>query len=271
MNQWWPKYWRIYAAPGEMSQGCTLVSIISDSWHADEIHLTDNSIVEHLFTSFPYYLWCIAMSLPALWGYCAPTCDMPHKEWQNMRPCLQAIRCTSTASFFVNSIDQGIDPWFNNMSTQQMHSNVGNTILRSSSFDQGNSFSYTYVESSIWSCIVSHQVNVSGDEIRRCIWYIYNLGYIWRPNTNNVMHVKNSIMYRSQGYMKTSSNGTIFRITGPLCGEFTGPGEFPAQRPMTRSFDVLFDLRLNKRLSKQPWGWWFETPSWSLWRQCNVM
>ena len=24
-----------------------------------------------------------------------------------------------------------------------------------------------------------------------------------------------------------------------------------------------------KRLSKQPWGWWFETPAWSLWRQCN--
>ena len=56
---------------------------------------------------------------------------------------------------------------------------------------------------------------------------------------------------------------------GPLCGEFTGPGEFPTQRPVTRSFDVFFDLRLNKRLSKQPWGWWFETPSWSLWRQCN--
>ena len=28
-------------------------------------------------------------------------------------------------------------------------------------------------------------------------------------------------------------------------------GEFPAQRAVTRSFDVLFDLRLNKRLSKQ--------------------
>ena len=26
-------------------------------------------------------------------------------------------------------------------------------------------------------------------------------------------------------------------------------GEFPAQRPMTRSFDVFFDLRLNERLS----------------------
>ena len=68
----------------------------------------------------------------------------------------------------------------------------------------------------------------------------------------------------------TSSNGTIFRVIGPLCGEFTGPGEFPAQRPGTRSFGVFFDLCLNKRLSKQPWGWWFETPSWSLWRQCNA-
>ena len=37
-----------------------------------------------------------------------------------------------------------------------------------------------------------------------------------------------------------------------LCaGEFTGPGEFPTQRPVTWSFDVLFDLGLNKPLSKQ--------------------
>ena len=68
----------------------------------------------------------------------------------------------------------------------------------------------------------------------------------------------------------TSSNGNIFRVTGPLCGKFTGPGEFPTQRPVTRRFDVFFDLRLNKRLSKQPWGWWFETLSWSLWRHCNA-
>ena len=47
-------------------------------------------------------------------------------------------------------------------------------------------------------------------------------------------------------------------------------GEFPAQRPVTRSFDVFFDLRLNRQLSKQ-WGcWWFETPPRSLWRHCNV-
>ena len=47
------------------------------------------------------------------------------------------------------------------------------------------------------------------------------------------------------------------------------PGEFPKQRPVTRSFGVFFDLRLNKRLSKQSWGWWLETLSRPLWRQYN--
>ena len=42
--------------------------------------------------------------------------------------------------------------------------------------------------------------------------------------------------------------------------------EFPTQRPVTRSFDVFFDLRLNKRLSKQSRGWWFETLLHPLWR-----
>ena len=46
-------------------------------------------------------------------------------------------------------------------------------------------------------------------------------------------------------------------------------GEFPAQRPVMRSFDVIFDLRLNKRLSKQSWGWWFEMLPRSLLCHCN--
>ena len=55
-----------------------------------------------------------------------------------------------------------------------------------------------------------------------------------------------------------------------LCaGNSPVTGEFPSQRPVTRSFDVFFDLRLNKRLSKQSWGWWLETTSRSLWRRCN--
>ena len=42
-------------------------------------------------------------------------------------------------------------------------------------------------------------------------------------------------------FMMTSSNGNIFRVTSPLCGEFTGDREIPAQRPATRGFDVFFD------------------------------
>ena len=49
------------------------------------------------------------------------------------------------------------------------------------------------------------------------------------------------------------------------------PGEFPTRRPVTGSFDVFFDLRLNKRLSKQWWGWWFQTLSRPLWRHRNVL
>ena len=46
-------------------------------------------------------------------------------------------------------------------------------------------------------------------------------------------------------------------------------GEFPTQRPVTRNFDVFFDLHPNERLSKQSWGWWFETLSSPLWRHRN--
>ena len=48
--------------------------------------------------------------------------------------------------------------------------------------------------------------------------------------------------------VSNSANGNIFRVTGHLYGEFTGPGEFPT---VTRSFDVFFDPSLNKRLIKQ--------------------
>ena len=55
-----------------------------------------------------------------------------------------------------------------------------------------------------------------------------------------------------------------------LCaGNSPVTGEFPSKRPVTQSFDIFFDLRLNKRLCKQSWGWWFETQSRSLWRHCN--
>ena len=61
-----------------------------------------------------------------------------------------------------------------------------------------------------------------------------------------------------------------FSVWLAICaGNSPVPGEFPTQRPVTRSFDVFFYLRLNKRLSKQSWGWWFQTLSHPLWRQWN--
>ena len=53
--------------------------------------------------------------------------------------------------------------------------------------------------------------------------------------------------------MMTSPNGNIFRVTGPLCGEFTGHRWIPSTK--------VSDAEL----------WWSETPSWSLWRHCNAM
>ena len=69
--------------------------------------------------------------------------------------------------------------------------------------------------------------------------------------------------------MMTSSNENIFRVTGPCTGNSPVTGEFPSQRPVTRSFVFFFDLRLTKRLSKQSRRRWFETLSRSLWRHCN--
>ena len=62
---------------------------------------------------------------------------------------------------------------------------------------------------------------------------------------------------------------TFSALLAICAGNSPVSGEVPAQRPVTRSFDIFFDLRLNKRFSKQSWGWWFETLSWTLWRQCD--
>ena len=62
-----------------------------------------------------------------------------------------------------------------------------------------------------------------------------------------------------------------FSALPALCeGNTAVTSGFPPEGPVTQSFDVFFDLRLYKRLGKQQSRhWWFETPSWSLWRHCN--
>ena len=61
-----------------------------------------------------------------------------------------------------------------------------------------------------------------------------------------VSTVINWHMSSDYGPVVMSSNENVFRVTGLLCGEFTGH----RWRPVTRSFDIFFDLRLNRRLSK---------------------
>ena len=64
---------------------------------------------------------------------------------------------------------------------------------------------------------------------------------------------------------------TFSALLAICAGNSPVTGAFPAQKSVTRNFDVFFDLRLNKWLSKQSWGWWFETPSRPLWRHCDAL
>ena len=54
---------------------------------------------------------------------------------------------------------------------------------------------------------------------------------------------------------------TLSTLLAICVGNSPITGEYPAQGPVTWSFDVFFDLRLNKRLSKEWRNRWFETPS----------
>ena len=86
---------------------------------------------------------------------------------------------------------------------------------------------------------------------------------MWAVNKSKITQLSILSWWRHQ--METFS-----ALLAICAGNSPVPGEFPIQSPVTPSFDVFFDLRLNKRLSKQSWGWWFEMLSCPLWRHCNV-
>ena len=100
--------------------------------------------------------------------------------------------------------------------------------------------------------------------------------YHWQMNTHPFAKTMLCLLYlmqptsaTTQPNMMTSSNGNIFRVTGLLCGEFTGHRWIPR----TKACDAelwCFDLCLNQQLSKQWRRRWFETPSRSTWRHCNA-
>ena len=94
---------------------------------------------------------------------------------------------------------------------------------------------------------------------------LYNISqnYNTRSALSRLEPLEQSSWWRQQ--METFS-----ALLAICAGNSPVPGEFPTQRPVTRSFDVYFDLHPNKRLSKQWWGWWFETQSCPLWRHRNA-
>ena len=70
-------------------------------------------------------------------------------------------------------------------------------------------------------------------------------------------------------YSWISSNRVIFRVTGPFSGEYNGHRWILLTRASNAEFWCFLSF-LNKRLRKQSIRWWFETPSSSLRRHCNV-
>ena len=112
--------------------------------------------------------------------------------------------------------------------------------------------------------------------LSHCQW-IHSERHCWLINMNPPRVIAYSYSWKKQNksycaYLMAwwPHQMETFSALLTLCaGNSRGTGEFPAQRPVTRSFDIFFDLRLNKRFSKQSRIWWFETLSRPLWRHCN--
>ena len=101
----------------------------------------------------------------------------------------------------------------------------------------------------------------------------------WNKNKTDEWQLENDLEYlRSQNPIKCDGvpswrhqMETFSALLAIYAGNSPVPGDFPAQRPVTRSFDVFFDLRLNNQLSEQSWGWRFKTLSCPLLRHSNAV
>ena len=61
----------------------------------------------------------------------------------------------------------------------------------------------------------------------------------------------------------------VFRVTGHLCGEFTGQRWIHRTKARDGELWCFLWSEPELRLSNHGWGWWFETPSRPLWRHFN--
>ena len=105
--------------------------------------------------------------------------------------------------------------------------------------------------------------NISVSHMCRCVAFIS----YWDRNCKiqRTIHLSEWIGHT----MMTSSNGNIFRVTGGG-GLHLSPVNSPHKGQCRGALIFPLIRALNKRMSKQHWGWWFETPLHLLWRQCNA-
>ena len=99
-------------------------------------------------------------------------------------------------------------------------------------------------------------------ECINCVW-LWGSSVRFLLHYDPLRHVNSPTRWRHQ--LETFSVLLAFCAVNSLVA-----GEFPAQRPVTRSFGVFIDLGLNQQLSKQWRRRWFKTPSCSLWSHCNA-
>ena len=125
-----------------------------------------------------------------------------------------------------------------------------------------------FVISRPWSGCGLPAYGCSTDEIGRVSWHARNLAQhipslIRKLFTRSIF--LRELEWYGQFYSWWRHQMETYSALLALClGNSPVNGEFPSQRPVTRSFDVFFDLCLRKQ------GWWLETPSCSLWRHCNI-
>ena len=91
----------------------------------------------------------------------------------------------------------------------------------------------------------------------------------WNAYTpNSLPHVQCTDDHQGNAWWRHQME-TFSALLALCAGNSPVSGEVPAQRTVTRSFEIFFDLRLIKRLSKYLRGWWFETLPRPSWRHCN--
>ena len=119
-----------------------------------------------------------------------------------------------------------------------------------------------------------------------CWVYLIKCAWIICTTTRNVIKPAGSITKRMaktmirirflqnsrQQFMMTSWYGNVFASLALWVGTSLVSGEFPLKGQWRGALIFSLICALNRlKLSKQSWGWWFEMPSPSWWRHCNVM